>query len=149
MIPIVGTLIDAGINLFKSYFPPDLTPEQKAKLEEGEQAFKQSLTNSLIDYSKTILEQQASVVRAEANGDSWLQKSWRPITMLVFVFIIANNYILFPYLSLFTNKVVELNIPPDMWGLLKIGLGGYVVGRSVEKAVKFYGKGKESASQRD
>jgi len=140
MVPIIGSLIDAGINLFKSYFPPDLTPEQKAKLEEGEQAFKQSLTNSLIDYSKTILEQQASIVRAEAQGDSWLQKSWRPITMLVFVFIIANNYILFPYLSLFTNKVVELNIPPDMWGLLKLGLGGYVIGRSVEKAVKFYGK---------
>ena len=138
MIPIVGTLIDAGVSLFKSYFPPDLTPEQKAKLEEGEQAFKESLTTSLIGYSQTILEQQAGIIKAEANGDSWIQKSWRPITMLVFVFIIANNYIIYPYLSLFGVKATALTIPPDMWGLLKLGLSGYVVGRSVEKSIKMY-----------
>jgi len=140
MIQILGSLIDAGVNLFKSYFPPDLTPEQKAKLEEGEQAFKQALTNSLIDYSKTILKQQASIVRAEAQGDSWLQRSWRPITMLCFVFIIANNYIIYPYLSLFGIKSMMLTLPPQMWELLKIGLGGYVIGRSVEKSVKEYAK---------
>jgi len=56
----------------------------------------------------------------------------------VFVFIIANNYIIYPYLSLFFSKAPILKIPPDMWELLKIGLGGYVVGRSVEKALKFY-----------
>ncbi len=138
MIPIIGTLIDAGINIFKSYFPPDLTPEQKAKLEAGEQAFKESLTTSLIDYSKTILEQQANIIKAEAQGDSWIQKSWRPITMLVFVFIIANNYIFYPYLSLFGVKATALTIPPDMWSLLKLGLSGYIVGRSVEKSIKVY-----------
>ncbi len=49
--------------------------------------------------------------------------------------IIANNYILYPYLALFFEGAPKLEIPPDMWALLKIGLGGYVVGRSVEKAV--------------
>ena len=53
-----------------------------------------------------------------------------------FVFIIANNYILYPYLSLFFTEAPVLAIPPDMWDLLKIGLGGYVVGRSGEKMVK-------------
>ncbi len=138
MIPILGSLIDAGINLFKTYFPPDLTPEQKAQLEAGEQKFKESLTTSLIDYSKTILEQQASIVKAEAQSESWLTRNWRPLTMLTFVVIIANNYILYPYLSLFWDKAPALPIPSDMWSLLKIGLGGYVVGRSVEKAVKVY-----------
>ena len=138
----IDTIVNAGISLFKSYFPPDLTPEQKAKLEAGEQEFKKTITSSLIDYNKTILEQQASVVRAEAQGDSWLQKSWRPITMLVFVFIIANNYIVYPYLSLFGVKATALNIPPNMWELLKIGLGGYVVGRSVEKSIKVYSESK-------
>jgi len=138
MLPIVGTLIETGVNLFKSYFPPDLTPEQKAKLEEGEQAFKTALTTSMIDYSKTIMEQQASIVRAEAQGESYLQRNWRPITMLTFVVIIANNYILFPYLQLFISSGVMLDIPADMWDLLKLGIGGYVVGRSVEKSVKVY-----------
>ena len=56
--------------------------------------------------------------------------------MLTFVAIIANNYILYPYLSLFWGEAPVLEIPPDMWGLLKIGLGGYVVGRSAEKVAK-------------
>ena len=144
MIPILGTLIDTGVNLFKSYFPPDLTPEQKAKLEAGEQAFKEHITTSLIDYNKTILEQQASIVRAEAQSGSWLTSNWRPITMLVFVSIIANNYILYPYLSLFWDKAPMLTVPVEMWQLLKIGLGGYVVGRSVEKSIKHFVKAKDN-----
>ena len=34
----------------------------------------------------------------------------------------------------------ELKIPEAMWGLLKIGVGGYVVGRSGEKMVESYAK---------
>jgi uncharacterized membrane protein len=81
------------------------------------------------------LEGQIAIITAEASSQHWLTANWRPITMLVFVFIIANNYILYPYLSLFWNAAPALEIPPDMWGLLKIGLGGYVLGRSAEKAV--------------
>jgi hypothetical protein len=48
--------------------------------------------------------------------------------------IIANNYIIHPYLALFApGKSLQLILPPEMWSLLKIGVGGYVVGRSVEK----------------
>ena len=83
-----------------------------------------------------LTELQASVVVAELQSGAWLAQNWRPITMLTFVFIIANNYILYPYLSLFWGEAPVLEIPPDMWGLLKIGLGGYVVGRSGEKIAK-------------
>jgi len=138
MLPIIGDLINAGTNLIKSYFPPDLSPEQKAKLEQGLAEAQNQLTTNIIKYSENELEQRASIIKAEAQGDSWIQKSWRPITMLVFVFIIANNYILFPYISLFGGTATSLNIPPDMWELLKLGLGGYVVGRSVEKGIKHY-----------
>ena len=138
MLPIIGDLINAGTNLIKSYFPPDLSPEQKAKLEQGLAEAQNQLTTSVIKYHENEIEQKASIIRAEAQGDSWIQKSWRPITMLVFVFIIANNYILFPYISLFGGKATTLAIPPDMWNLLKIGLSGYVVGRSVEKSIKYY-----------
>jgi len=145
MIPIVGDLIgkvvDAGTNLFKSYFPPDLTPEQKAKLEAGIQAYQLEMNRELNEYSKTIIEEQSKIIQAEANGEGWLQKNWRPVTMLTFVFIIANNYILYPYISLYGGSSVQLDIPPDMWDLLKLGLGGYVVGRSIEKSIKVY-KGK-------
>jgi hypothetical protein len=138
MLPVIGTLIDVGVSLLKSYFPPDLSPEQKAKLEEGIQKFQSEITQKLMDYYENELTQKAEIIRAEAQSESWLTRNWRPITMLVFVAIIANNYILYPYLKLFFSKAPILDIPPDMYDLLKIGLGGYVVGRSIEKAVKAY-----------
>jgi len=100
------------------------------------------LKNSLQTKAMSILETEVKAARdiimAEVNSDSYLAKNWRPITMLTFVIIIANNYIIYPYLQLFFNSGAMLDIPPDMWGLLKIGLGGYVVGRSVEKGVQVW-----------
>ena len=80
-----------------------------------------------------VIASKFGVIQAEANSKHFITAAWRPITMLTFVAIIANNYLLYPYLSLFWNQAPVLDIPPDMWGLLKIGLGGYVVGRSAEK----------------
>ena len=56
--------------------------------------------------------------------------------MLTIVFIIFNNYVMVPYLSLFTDKVVVLELPGGLWALLNVGVGGYVVGRSGEKIAK-------------
>jgi len=60
--------------------------------------------------------------------------------MLTFVAIIANNYILAPYLQAMFGWSVALDIPPDMWDLLKLGLGGYMIGRSGEKIAQVYKK---------
>lgn len=101
----------------------------------------QVLQNSWMEYDAKVKEFQASTIIAEAKGEGFLQKNWRPITMLSFVAIIINNYILFPYLQMMFGTGVRLEIPPDMWELLKIGIGGYVVGRSVEKGIKTWRAG--------
>lgn len=77
------------------------------------------------------LESAAKIIVAEAQGDSWLQRNWRPLLMVLFGIIIANNYILVP---IFGTPAAD--IPPDMWDLLKLGVGGYVVGRTAEKSLK-------------
>jgi len=139
MLPIIGDIIKSGTDLIKSYFPPDLSPEQKAKLEAGMQQYQLQMQTSLQNYNQEIIKQQGTIVNSEVNSESWLARNWRPITMLTFVFIIANNYIFAPYIAMFgVSHVPQLQIPPDMWSLLKIGLGGYVVGRSVEKSIKTY-----------
>lgn len=84
------------------------------------------------------LEAAMNIIVAEASSEHWLVAAWRPITMLVFVTIVGNNYLIYPYLALFWNDAPVLTLPPDLWDLLKIGLGGYVVGRSAEKIVKSY-----------
>ena len=75
---------------------------------------------------------------AETKGESWLQRNWRPITMLSFVTIIVNNYIIYPYLKLFWHDAPLMEIPTDMWGLLKIGIGGYIVSRGGEKMMRMW-----------
>jgi len=77
------------------------------------------------------VESAAKIIVAEAQGDSWLQRNWRPLLMVTFGVIIANNYLIVPIFN-----TPPADIPPDMWDLLKLGVGGYVVGRSAEKSVK-------------
>jgi len=108
---------------------PDPVERDKAKLE-----FMKQQQSGLL----TELQGQIDIIQEEAKSEHWLTANWRPLTMLTFVVIIANNYILYPYLSLFWPEAPQLSIPPDMWGLLKIGLGGYVVGRSAEKGLKIW-----------
>ena len=81
-------------------------------------------------------ELRHNIIIAETKSQSWLARNWRPILMLTIVAIIANNYVLFPYLSLFTEKVTMLTLPDHLWSLLKIGVGGYIVGRSAEQVAK-------------
>jgi hypothetical protein len=94
-----------------------------------------------VDVTKyaTQLEAQKSVLVAEIQGESWIQRNWRPAIMMMFGAIIANNYIIFPYLSLFDSTkdaVTQLDLPEVMWDCLKLGLSGYIVGRSAEKIAK-------------
>ncbi len=70
---------------------------------------------------------QTDVIIAEAKGN-WLQRSWRPILMLSFGFIVIYVKFIAP---LFDLKIPELE--NEFWNLLQIGIGGYVVGRSAEK----------------
>lgn len=129
-IPVIGSIVEKVLGVVdQAVEDKDAANKLKAELQA------QLMT---LDYSvlEKEIESQANIIVAEAKGDSWLQRSWRPITMLVFVFVIFNNYILFPYASLFGAGVPMLTLPPDMWALLKIGLGGYVVGRSGEKIFK-------------
>lgn len=121
MIPLA--LFSIGEKLIEKFFPdPQARAEAKLRLVEMEQK------GELAEMATA-----AEVVKAEAASQHWLTAAWRPIIMLIFGAIIANNYILVPYLGLFFDTGISLEIPPDMWELLKIGLGGYVVGRSVEK----------------
>lgn len=102
---------------------------------------KLKLLSELQKAESEMMKAQASTIVAEAKSGG-LAAMWRPITMLVFVFIIANNYIIVPYTAAIGIVIPSLDIPDGMWNLLSIGLGGYVVGRSAEKTMEIYAKGK-------
>jgi len=115
-----------------SAFTGEITAEDKAKLLGQAQKAESQAREAQVELAKA----QTAVITAEAKGESWLQRNWRPLTMLSFVFIIVNNYILYPYITLFGGQAVALEIPPDMWKLLTIGIGGYTAFRSIEKTTE-------------
>jgi hypothetical protein len=84
----------------------------------------------LIEKQLELQQMQTDVILAEAKGN-WLQRSWRPVLMLSFGFIVIYVKFLAPVFDL---VVPELEL--EFWELLKIGIGGYVVGRSAEKISK-------------
>jgi len=81
----------------------------------------------ILNQEDKINELKASIINTEAKGN-FLQRSWRPILMLLFGLIVAYNYFI---ALVFGLPTVEFAV--DFWSLLKIGIGGYVVGRSAEK----------------
>ena len=77
--------------------------EDKDKANELETAIK----NKLVSLEQEVVKAQRDIIVAEASSQSFIASNWRPIMMLTFVFIIANNYILFPYVQLFGGTALE------------------------------------------
>lgn len=94
---------------------------------------------TVLEQQTAILQAQASIVQAEAQSQSWMTRTWRPISMLTFLFIITWRVFFGPLVAAILGIPVEsLVLPMDpaieqsFYTLITIGLGGYVVGRSGE-----------------
>lgn len=137
MLPLLGALIGPVSGLINKVL--DKTVEDKDLKRKLKADAMMQLVNQDNQEFLTHLKEAGSIIRAEANSQSWLARNWRPLLMCLFGLIVANNYIIFPYVNMFSPEhAVLLPIPQDLWGLLKIGVGGYVVGRSAEKVARVY-----------
>ncbi|MBV1922322.1 MAG: holin family protein [Pseudomonadales bacterium] len=85
------------------------------------------LVSKQMDLERRLLDSKSNIIMSEANSESWITRSWRPITMLTFLILVVLNS-----LGLIT---LEEQFSHDFMTLVQIGLGGYVVGRSAEKAI--------------
>ena len=93
---------------------------------------KNEILKVLKDQQLELQRLETEIIVAEANGN-WLQRSWRPMLMLAFGFIVIYVKFIAPLFS--------LPIPPlenEFWNLLQIGIGGYVIGRTGAKMIKEY-----------
>ena len=84
---------------------------------------KAELTKVVFDSYNKLYETERQIITAEVSGN-WLQRSWRPIVMLMFACIVV--------IGMFVDLPLLRDESP-FWDLLDIGLGGYVIGRSAEK----------------
>lgn len=110
LIPIVEKIVG---NLFPN-------AEEKAKAEA--EVMRQLLA------AQSEIEQAASkIIQTEAASAHWLAANWRPLTMLTFVVLIVARWFGWAAPNLSDAEYIKL------WSIVEFGLGGYVVGRSVEK----------------
>ena len=105
--------------------------------DEERQLAKNQLVQIIQQKELELQKMQTEIIVAEANGN-WLQRSWRPILMLAFGFIVIYVKFVAP---LFDLKIPELE--NEFWNLLQIGIGGYVIGRTGEKMMKSYSETKK------
>ncbi len=97
--------------------------EERGQLRLALNQLQVRLSSRLIDYEQRLSELRAQTVQSESQGHSWLQRNWRPITMMTFLVLVVADA--FGWTSSPLND--------KAWDLLELGLGGYVIGRSVEK----------------
>lgn len=86
-----------------------------------------------IDGQKISAQQQ--ILKLELEG-SWLQRNWRPITMIVFVFIIFFQVVIIPIINAIygTGTIVYYkDITLKIIDVILVGIGAYIGGRSIEK----------------
>lgn len=128
MLPMLGAIAPLAKILFNTIEKavPDKDLQAKIKAE---------LQTQLLQSHTEELKAAASIVEAEAKA-GWFASSWRPLLMYVLIFILVWNYVIGPVIKVFTGAIISFELPGDVWTLLNVGLGGYVIGRSAESVAR-------------
>jgi len=121
---VVGDVIDSVGDAADGLFTSD---EERNKAERLLRKVEVQLEEKMLEVKQQLIQKRGDAVTAEIEGESWYQRAWRPATMVVFVGIIVMHWV----------GVAGTHLDPEiqtyLYETIKIGLGGYVIGRSAEK----------------
>jgi hypothetical protein len=123
---ILGGILKPAFGLVDSLITTD---DERLKWKVELEKIENSLKVEGYKYDTALAEARSSIIVAEAQSQSWLARNWRPITMLMFgglILAVATGL---------TDVEDLAAVPEQLWRLLQIGIGGYIVGRSAEKIV--------------
>jgi hypothetical protein len=118
LLPVLAPILGQAV---RSIFPD---PADKLKADELQAKLQLEVMNN----AAALENAAASIIEAEAKSESWLAANWRPLTMLTFLGLIVAKW--FGYAAPGITEALELKL----FDIVEIGLGGYVIGRSFEKA---------------
>lgn len=135
VLPFISSLFEPAAKLIDDIHT---STEEKLRLKTEIKKVENELITEVIGYESQLLESKSKIITAESTGHSWLQRNWRPITMLTFLLLVV-----FDSFGWLANPLAD-----EAWLLLQIGLGGYVAGRSAEKITKQYVESKSTANDR-
>ena len=123
----VSTALDIGSKLIERLWPdPKQADAAKLELLKLTQSGELARLAAETDLAKAA----ATAVESEAKSEGWLTRSWRPITMLVFVALITARMF-----GLTADNISESEYL-RLWQLVEVGLGGYVFLRGGKQIVE-------------
>jgi hypothetical protein len=100
--------------------------EEKMSMSNQLEKIQNAMTSKVLDLDAQLLASKTAIITAEAKGQGFLQRNWRPVTMLTFlVLVVCDSF-----------GLLAFRLADEAWTLLQLGLGGYVIGRSAEKITK-------------
>ena len=76
-----------------------------------------------------LAETHSKDLIADATGETWIQKTWRPLIMLTFTVLVVLNA--FGFVTDYSAR---------MWDVIEYGICGTIGARSVEKGLKIWRK---------
>lgn len=120
---LLKTIFNSGaekiVKEIGSAFDKNITSDDEKSTHKG------LLIDKVVSILQTVHSEQSSVLQTEMKGN-WLQKSWRPIMMLSFGMILVCKWF---GLTAVINHELEM----ELMTIIKLGLSGYIGGRSLEK----------------
>lgn len=125
-LPFISDLVKGAADIVDSLHT---SGEEKAEAHRKLSELQARMNEKLLDYESARLRESARNIRAEAHSDHWLAANWRPLIMLIFAGLMTAHWLGFTPENLTEDEVLGL------MDIVKIALGGYVVGRSAEKIV--------------
>jgi hypothetical protein len=117
LLPILASI---GGQVAKSLFPDPADESKRLEVQNQVQL-------AVMQKAAVIEAAAADIVKTEAASEHWLAANWRPILMLTFGALIVARWFGLAAPNLSEAEYLKL------WDIVQLGLGGYVIGRSVEK----------------
>lgn len=119
LVPILGDIFS---KVSQKMFP---SPADELKRQE----LQNQLQMAIIQQSAAIEQAAADIVKTEAASSHWLAANWRPMTALVFVGLVVARWLGWTAPGMTEPEYLSV------YDIIKIMIGGYVGGRSLEKIV--------------
>ncbi|OBX35651.1 hypothetical protein A8U91_04725 [Halomonas elongata] len=133
--PVAGSLL-AGApgarvgGLVADLLGVDPTPEAVADAVNRDPQAATKLRKIEADIETSLIQGRTKAVTAEASGESWLQRNWRPLLMLWFAVLVGGYWF-----GLTPDKLSESTVLA-LFDIVQLGVTGYIVGRSAEKVTR-------------
>ena len=131
VLNLIGQIFGPAADLIDNLHTSD---EEKLTAKNGLMSIQASVVGQAVEMETTLINAKRDIIVAEAKSDSWLTRNMRPLVVSMFsLAVMAYWFGLTPTDPITGLSTIPLSIVQDMYMVVKIGLGGYITSRGVEK----------------